>query len=82
MLTADPKEVGLAKLLGLSIKEYKELKHSPLMDIKNHNGVIIEYFIHVSPQNRPELLEKVGIKDSNFLRFSVKEIAKLLKKEK
>ncbi len=68
----------LARLLKLEPEEYKKLRHGPLLSHKNNHGEVLQYYMHISPDNSEELLQKLGICEINFKVFSPKEVEKYL----
>jgi hypothetical protein len=70
-----PSDKHFARLLNLTIKEFQDLKHAPLIEEKNNLGAIIGYFMYISPLNNPEILRKIILTKSNFVWFSVKQVS-------
>ncbi|KAA5532568.1 hypothetical protein F0919_17450 [Taibaiella lutea] len=74
-----PSIKGLARLLNITIEECKKLKHAPMIEERNNMGAVTGYFMHISPNNDALLLSKIIIVKSNFIWFSVKQIAGIAK---
>ncbi|UOE51343.1 hypothetical protein MTO98_09655 [Mucilaginibacter sp. SMC90] len=72
----------LAKLLKIPISDFRMLKHGPLLEDQSEQGAILGYFMHISPENAPQLLGKIALGQTNFLWFSALTIKRLLDKEK
>ena len=80
MIIKQPSEKGFAKLLNLTVDEYRKLRHAPLIAEVNVMGAIIGYFMHISPNNETHLLEKIILfKKSNFIWFSVNQVSSIYK---
>jgi hypothetical protein len=65
---------AMAALLGLSLSEYLILSHRPLEAFEDINGNVLEFYIHVSPNNEAHILNKLKIDRNNFVRFTPEEI--------
>ena len=65
---------AMATLLGLSLNEYLKLSHRPIEALEDINGNVLEFYIHVSPNNEPGILGKLKIDRSNFVRFTPEEV--------
>jgi hypothetical protein len=75
MQTGVISEERLARMLNLSISEYTELKHFPLYPFWDKNsGRVSEYYMYINPSNKAELLSKLKVDESNFVRFSMEEV--------
>ncbi len=70
-------EIDLSQLLGITHHEFSGLLRSPLYQYKNEEGELKEYFMHVSPQNRPEVLAKIQRKSDNLVTFVPEDIFEL-----
>jgi hypothetical protein len=64
----------IAKLLGLSIKEYLHLSHSGLREITNSSNKVIQYYLEVSPNNQPEVLRKLKLNKNNIIYFDPEKV--------
>lgn len=73
-----PSDKGFASLLNLTLEEFRELRHAPLIEEKNGMGATTGYFMHISPDNDAALLRKIIFVKSNFIWFSVKQVALIL----
>lgn len=62
-------ESAIANLMGLALTEYLALSHKPLEAFKDITGKIVEFYIHVSSNNDPKILDKLNLDSSNFVRF-------------
>jgi hypothetical protein len=70
MFPLQTKDRRMATLLNLSLKEYEELKHYPLYPFWDKaSGKVLEYYIYIKPSNHPDLLKKLKVDSSNFIRF-------------
>lgn len=69
--------IDLSSLLGISKQEYEFLIHSPLYQYRNGEGLVTEFFIHISPLNCDAILKKVKKNDCNIAAFKPSEIFKL-----
>ena len=78
MLSSKISDSLLFDLLNLTKTEFNNLKHSPLMEYRNKFGVIIAYFVHISPQNEFSVLKKLKIGNSHFMTFTVHEVEVLM----
>lgn len=65
---------AIAALLGISLDEYLALSHKPLQEFRDMSGRIIEFYMHVSPNNDQKVLNKLKIDHSNFVRFRPEEV--------
>lgn len=65
---------AMAELLGLSYNEYLALSHRPIEALEDINGKVVEFYIHVSPNNEPHILNKLNIDRNNFVRFKPEEV--------
>jgi hypothetical protein len=65
---------AMAALLGLSLTEYHTLSHRPLEALGDMNGNVLEFYIHISPNNKPHILNKLKIDRNNFVRFTPEEV--------
>lgn len=65
---------AMAGLLGLSLNEYLTLSHRPIEALEDINGNVLEFYIHVSPNNEPDVLGKLKIDRNNFVRFTPEEV--------
>lgn len=65
---------AMAELLGLSHSEYLALSHRPIEALEDMNGKVLEFYIHVSPNNEPHILNKLNIDRNNFVRFKPEEV--------
>lgn len=65
---------AIAQLLGLSLNEYHKLSHMPLEDFRDIEGRIISFSMHISPNNDQDLLQKLNLDRSNFVRFKAEEV--------
>ena len=65
---------AIAQLLGLSLGEYHKLIHKPMEDFKDLEGRIVAFFMHISPNNDKEILAKLKLDRSNFVRFNAEEV--------
>ncbi len=70
-------DFAIAKLLGLSLEEYGQLNHRPIEAFTDSQGNITEFYIRVSSNNSPRLLNKLNLDDSNFVRFDPKRVFKM-----
>lgn len=68
---------AIAALLGLSLTEYLLLSHRPIEAFTDINGNIIEFYIHVSSNNNPGILQKLNMDKSNFVRFAPEEVYRM-----
>lgn len=64
----------IAGLLGLTLTEYLLLSHKPIEAFTDLNGNITEFYIHVSANNSPDVLKKLKLDKSNFVRFRPEEV--------
>jgi len=67
-------DAGIAQLLGLNLRQYHNLKHTPLSYFTNKNGEVMEYYMIVSDANDRELLEQLNLSHNNYLRFRPEEV--------
>ena len=67
-------DMAIATLLGLSLAEYLLLSHKPIDAFTDINGNVTEFYIQVSPNNDPEILEKLSLDKSGFVRFAPEEV--------
>jgi hypothetical protein len=74
-------DMDLSPLLGISLEEYAHLIHQPLYQYKNEHGAITEFFMFISPANRPELLQKIKTEQGNCVRFRPQDIFELRRKQ-
>jgi hypothetical protein len=81
MLSKEISDKVLFALLGLTMDEFKRLKCSPLLEYTNKHGVVLEYFVHIDPGNSRKLLDKLNIKGSYFLTFTVTEVSAVMPKK-
>ncbi|PSK94619.1 hypothetical protein [Taibaiella chishuiensis] len=65
---------AIAQLLGLSLGEYHKLSHRPMEDFKDIEGRVIAFFMHISPNNDKDILAKLKLDHSNFVRFKAEEV--------
>lgn len=65
---------AIAQLLGLSLGEYHKLSHRPMEDFKDMEGRVIAFFMHISPNNDKDILAKLKLDHSNFVRFKAEEV--------
>jgi len=72
----------LARLLKIPINDFRMLKHGPLLEHQSEQGAILGYFMHISPENAPQLLAKIALGQTNFLWFSPLTIKRLVDKDK
>lgn len=70
-------EIDLSPLLGISQPEYEHLVHGPLYNYKNEQGDIVEFFMHVSPYNHGNILNKIKRNQHNMVVFQPSEIFEL-----
>ncbi len=70
----------LFDLLNLTKDEFSRLKRSPLLEYRNKFGVVIAYFVHISPQNEFSILKKLKIGNSHFMNFHVQDVENLIEK--
>jgi hypothetical protein len=73
-------EIDLSSLLGITADEYGRLHHGPLYEYKNDNGDVIEFFMHIYPSNRQELLVKIPLDDCLIAIFQPEDIFALRRK--
>jgi hypothetical protein len=65
---------AMADLLGLSHNEYLTLSHRPIEMLEDINGNVLEFYIHISPNNEPHILDKLNIDRNNFVRLKPEEV--------
>ncbi|WP_118974620.1 hypothetical protein [Taibaiella koreensis] len=65
---------AIAQLLGISLSDYQVLSHRPIEAYRDVNGEIVEFYIHVSSNNSPRLLDQLNMDHSNFVRFTPKQV--------
>jgi hypothetical protein len=65
---------AMASLLGLSHSEYLTLSHRPMEALEDINGKVLEFYIHISPNNEPHILNKLKIDRNNLVRFKPEEV--------
>jgi hypothetical protein len=65
---------AMAELLGLSHNEYLTLSHRPIEALEDINGNVLAFYIHISPNNKPHILNKLKIDRNNFVRFKPDEV--------
>lgn len=65
---------AMAALLGLSHSEYLSLSHRPIEMLEDINGNVLEFYIHISPNNEQHILNKLKIDRNNFVRFTPEEV--------
>lgn len=65
---------AIAQLLGLSLTEYHKLSHRPMEDFRDIEGRIIAFSMHISPNNDRDILAKLNLDRSNFVRFKAEEV--------
>lgn len=65
---------AIAQLLGLSLDEYHKLNHKPMEDTRDKEGKIIAFHMHISPNNDKNILDKLNLDHSNFVRFKAEEV--------
>jgi hypothetical protein len=65
---------AIASLLGLTLSEYLLLSHKPIEAFTDINGEVTEFYIQVSPNNDPDILEKLPLDKSGFVRFKPPEV--------
>jgi hypothetical protein len=58
----------------LSLSEYHTLSHRPLEMLEDIHGNVLEFYIHVSDNNEPHILNKLKIDRNNFVRFTPEEV--------
>jgi hypothetical protein len=59
-------DASIAKLLGLTIDEFRNLSHLPIEADMDINGKVIGFYIKVSTNNNPRLLSKLN-HDKNYV---------------
>jgi hypothetical protein len=67
-------EASIAQLLGLAMTDYLQLIHRPIQASTDEEGVVTEFYIHVSSGNNPRLLDKLDLDKSNFARFEPEKV--------
>lgn len=65
---------AIARLLGLSLDEYHKLSHKPMEDFRDSEGKVIAFQMHISPNNDQNILDKLNLDHSNFVRFKAEEV--------
>jgi hypothetical protein len=65
---------AIATLLGLTLAEYLLLSHKPIEAFTDINGNVTEFYIQISPNNAPEILDKLSLDKNGFVRFSPDEV--------
>jgi hypothetical protein len=65
---------AMAALLGLSLGEYQTLSHRPLEILEDIHGNVLEYHIHISPNNEPHILNKLKVDRNNIIRLKPEEV--------
>jgi hypothetical protein len=57
----------VAQLLGLTLKEYLDLSHSGLREVRDFNDTVLYYYIVVSPLNAETTLAKLKMTKSRII---------------
>jgi hypothetical protein len=65
---------AMAALLGLSPGEYQSLSHRPLETLEDIHGNVLEYHIHISPNNEPHILNKLRVDRNNIVKLKPEEV--------
>lgn len=65
---------AIAQLLGLSLTEYHKLSHKPMEDFRDVEGRVIAFHMHISPNNDKDILDKLKLDHSNFVRFKAEDV--------
>lgn len=65
---------AMAALLGLSLSEYHSLSHRPMETLEDIHGNVLEYYIHISPNNEPYILNKLRIDRNNMVKLKPEEV--------
>lgn len=67
-------EQALAKLLGISLPEYRKLSHKPLKPSIDLKGNIVEFYMQISNNNEQDVLTKINPSIGNIVWFSRQEV--------
>ncbi|WP_118952746.1 hypothetical protein [Taibaiella helva] len=65
---------AIARLLGITLSDYQLLSHRPIEAYRDIHGKIVEFYIHVSSNNSPRLLDQLNMDRSNFVRFTPEKV--------
>jgi hypothetical protein len=68
----------IARLLGLSLPEYHDLSHRGLKELTDIFGEVIEYYIHISQNNKTEILNKLDRDRYGYVRFGPDQVRHVL----
>jgi hypothetical protein len=67
-----------AKLLGITLEEYRMLIHRPLEAFVDDKGNVIAFYIRFSTNNNERLLEKLDIDKNYIVTFKPEQVYKFV----
>jgi hypothetical protein len=67
-------EQAIARLLGISLPEYRHLSHKPLKAAKDLKGNIVEFYMQISNNNEPEVISKINPSVGNIVWFTRQQV--------
>lgn len=67
-------EQALAKLLGISLAEYRKLSHKPLKASKDMKGNIVEFYMQISNNNEQSVIAKINPSVGNIAWFTRQQV--------
>lgn len=73
---------AIAGLLKIPVTEYHHLSHKPLQAFCDLKGKVIEFYIHISSNNHPQILNKLQLDKRNFVCFLPEQVYKAIRQSR